>query len=52
MEVLYSPDPASFCRMTTGQVRDNFLVESLYKTDEITMFYLDVNRAIVGSAVK
>lgn len=51
MEVRYSPDPVRFCRMTTQEVRDNFLVESLYKTDEITMVYSDVDRAIVGSAV-
>lgn len=51
MEVRYSPDPVRFCRMTTEEVRDNFLVESLFKPDEITMVYSDIDRAIVGSAV-
>jgi 4-deoxy-L-threo-5-hexosulose-uronate ketol-isomerase len=37
--------------MTTEEVRDNFLVESLFKPDEITMLYSDIDRAIVGSAV-
>ena len=51
MEVRYSPDPVRFCRMTTQEVRDNFLVESLFTPDEITMVYSDIDRAIVGSAV-
>ena len=51
MELRYSPDPVRFCRMTTQEVRDNFLVESLFKPDEITMLYSDIDRAIAGSAV-
>jgi len=51
MEVRYSPDPVRFCRMTTQEVRDNFLIESLFKTDTIEMVYSDVDRAIAGSAV-
>ena len=51
MEVRYSPDPVRFCRMTTEEIRDNFLVESLFKPDEITMLYSDIDRAIAGSAV-
>ena len=51
MEVRYSPDPVRFCRMTTREVRDNFLVESLFTQDEITISYPDIYRAIVVSAV-
>ena len=51
MEVRYSPDPVRFPRMTTQEVRDNFLVHSLFRTNEIEMVYSDVDRAIVGSAV-
>ena len=51
MEVRYSPDPVRFCRMTTQEVRDNFLIESLFKPDVIEMVYSDVDRAITGSAV-
>ena len=51
MEVRYTPDPVRFCRMTTQEVRDNFLIESLFKPDTIEMVYADVDRAIVGSAV-
>lgn len=51
MEVRYSADPVRFCRMTTAEVRENFLVESLFAADEIVMVYSDVDRAICGSAV-
>jgi len=51
MEVRYTPDPVRFCRMTTQDVRDNFLIESLFKPNTIEMLYTDVDRAIVGSAV-
>lgn len=51
MEVRYSPDPVRFKRMTTQEVRDSFLVETLFKQDKIVMVYCDVDRAIVGSAL-
>ncbi len=51
MKVRYSPDPIRFCRMTTQEVRENFLIESLFGPDEIEMVYSDVDRAIAGSAV-
>ena len=51
MEVRYSPDPVRFSRMTTQEVRKNFMVETLFKPDSIEMLYSDVDRAIVGSAV-
>jgi 4-deoxy-L-threo-5-hexosulose-uronate ketol-isomerase len=51
MEVRYSPDPVRFQRMTTQEVRDSFLIETLYKQDKIELVYSDVDRAIVGSAV-
>ena len=51
MKVRYSPDPVRFCRMTTQEVRENFLIESLFSPDVIEMVYSDIDRAIVGSAV-
>jgi len=51
MDVRYSPDSVRFCRMTTQEVRDSFLIESLFKPDVIAMTYVDVDRVIVGSAV-
>ena len=51
MQVRYSPDPVRFRRMTTQEIRENFLMESLFQPDTIEMLYTDVDRAIVGSAV-
>jgi 4-deoxy-L-threo-5-hexosulose-uronate ketol-isomerase len=51
MEVRYSPDPVRFQRMTTQEVRDSFLIETLFKRDKIELIYSDVDRAIVGSAL-
>ncbi len=51
MDVRYLPDPQHFCRMTTQEVRQNFLITSLFETDVIEMIYCDVDRVIVGSAV-
>jgi 4-deoxy-L-threo-5-hexosulose-uronate ketol-isomerase len=51
MEVRYLPNPAHFCRMTTEEIRENFLIESLFEPDLIEMVYYEVDRTIVGSAV-
>ncbi|MBI9016181.1 MAG: 5-dehydro-4-deoxy-D-glucuronate isomerase [Phycisphaerae bacterium] len=51
MEVRYSADPVRFARMTTDEVRKDFLIDTLFVQDEITMVYSDIDRAIVGSAV-
>jgi len=51
MKVRYLPDPVHFCRMTTEEIRGNFLIESLFKPDSIEMVYSEADRAIVGSAV-
>jgi 4-deoxy-L-threo-5-hexosulose-uronate ketol-isomerase len=37
--------------MTTQEIRDSFLIESLFKADTIEMLYVDVDRVIAGSAV-
>lgn len=51
MEVRYSPDQKSFKKMTTGELRDTFLISSLFKRDEIPMVYSDIDRSITGSVV-
>jgi 4-deoxy-L-threo-5-hexosulose-uronate ketol-isomerase len=51
MEVRYAADPVRFPRMTTKEVRDNFLIHSLFKVGEIEMVYSDTDRVIIGSAV-
>jgi len=51
MEERFAADPVRFARMTTEEVRESFLVETLFAEDSIVMVYCDVDRAIVGSAV-
>ncbi len=51
MRVRYSADPTRFPRMTTQEVRDEFLIETLFKPNQVEMIYSDIDRAITGSAV-
>jgi 4-deoxy-L-threo-5-hexosulose-uronate ketol-isomerase len=51
MDVRYSADPVRCERMSSEEVRQSFLVDTLFGADRISMVYSDVDRAIVGSAV-
>ena len=51
MNVRYAPDPVRFERMSTQEIRESFLIDTLFGEDSISMFYSDRDRAIVGSAV-
>ncbi len=51
MEVRYAPNIENYKRMTTSELRNAFLVNSLFAPGEIKMVYSDVDRAVIGSAV-
>lgn len=51
MDVRYSPDANSFRKMTTDELRNTFLIESLFQQNEIPLVYSDIDRSITGSAV-
>ncbi len=51
MEIRYAADPVRFPRMTTDEIRKNFLIQSLFKVGKTEMIYSDIDRAIIGSAV-
>jgi len=51
LKVLYTADPVRFSRMTTEEIRESFLINSLFTKDEIVLVYVDIDRAIAGSAV-
>ena len=51
MQVRYSADPVRFSRMTTQEVRDDFLIDTLFQPDCVEMIYSDIDRAITGSVV-
>jgi 4-deoxy-L-threo-5-hexosulose-uronate ketol-isomerase len=51
MKVLYTADPVRFKRMTTDEQRESFLIDDLFKKNKTILYYLDVDRVIVGSVV-
>ena len=51
MEIRYTADPVRFDRMSTEEIRESFLVDTLFREDRISMVYCNADRAIVGSAV-
>jgi 4-deoxy-L-threo-5-hexosulose-uronate ketol-isomerase len=51
METRYSADAIRFERMTSAEVRDTFLVQTLFIPDTIELIYWFDDRAVVGSAV-
>lgn len=51
MEVRYSPDAKSYRRMTNDELREHFLIDSLFIPDTIPTVYSDIDRSITGSAV-
>jgi 4-deoxy-L-threo-5-hexosulose-uronate ketol-isomerase len=51
MNILYVSDPVRFSRMTTDEIRQSFLLDQLFVPDRLSLWYLDVDRTIVGSVV-
>lgn len=51
MKVKYTAGKNEYSRMNSQEIRDTFLMESLFKEGEIELFYCEVERSIVGSAV-
>ncbi len=51
METRYSPNHAGYQKLGTRELRETFLVESLFAPDRLELLYSDADRAIIGSAV-
>jgi|CXWL01.1.fsa_nt_gi 4-deoxy-L-threo-5-hexosulose-uronate ketol-isomerase len=51
MGLRHVADPVRFARMTTAELRESFLVETLFVPDHVALVCTDVDRAIIGSAV-
>ena len=51
MEVRFAPNAQAAQRMTTEELRNNFLIDNLFIEGNITLVYSDVDRAIVGGIV-
>ena len=51
MEIRFAPNAHATQRMTTEELRSNFLAENLFEQGKITLIYSDVDRAIIGGIV-
>jgi 4-deoxy-L-threo-5-hexosulose-uronate ketol-isomerase len=51
MEVRYTYNPDYYKKMNSEELRNNFLVESLFRPGELNLVYTDVDRSIIGSAI-
>ena len=51
MDVRFSTDPRGFRVMTSSQLREMYLITSLFTPDTIPMVYSDIDRSITGSAL-
>ena len=51
METRYSPNHAGYQKLGTMELRQTFLVDSLFGPGKLGLVYSDADRAIIGSAV-
>lgn len=51
MKLLQMSDPVRYPRMTTAELRETFLLESLFTAGSIQLTYVDLDRTVIGSAV-
>jgi 4-deoxy-L-threo-5-hexosulose-uronate ketol-isomerase len=51
MKILQMADAIRYSTMTTKELRETFLVDDLFQPGQINLTYVDLDRAVVGSAV-
>src|SRR5579871_5876211 len=51
MKLLQMADAVRYPRMTTQELRDTFLLEALFAPGQLTVSYVDLDRAVIGGAV-
>jgi 4-deoxy-L-threo-5-hexosulose-uronate ketol-isomerase len=51
MKLLQMADPVRYARMTTAELRETFLLEGMFKSGQIELAYVDLDRTMIGSAV-
>ena len=51
MKILQLADEVRYRTMTTAELRATFLIENLFQPGHIDLVYVDLDRAVVGSAV-
>ena len=50
MKTVLMADPVRYPRMTTDELRETFLLDSLYEPGKIHLNYVDLDRSVVGFA--
>ena len=50
MKTRLMADPVRYPSMTTAQLRETFLIDSLYEPGALYQAYVDLDRAVVGIA--
>jgi 4-deoxy-L-threo-5-hexosulose-uronate ketol-isomerase len=50
-EMHYLPNPAHARRMTTGELREHFLVSGLFAPGRVALRHIDLDRVVLGGAV-
>jgi 4-deoxy-L-threo-5-hexosulose-uronate ketol-isomerase len=51
MKLYLMADPVRYARMTTHELRETFLVQDLFQPGCVSAVYVDLDRAVIGSAV-
>lgn len=51
MKTYLMADPLRYPHMTTRELREAFLIDSLFQSGELRLSYIDLDRAVVGMAV-
>lgn len=51
MKLYQMADPVRYTRMNTAELRETFLVDSLFQAGSIDVVYVDLDRTVIGSAV-
>lgn len=51
METRYQADAVRYARMSAAELRESFLVDSLFAPGELGLIYCETDRAVIGSAV-
>ena len=50
MKTVLMADPVRYSRMTTKELRESFLLNTLYEPGELCATYVDLDRAVIGMA--
>ncbi len=50
MKTVLMADPVRYPRMTTGELRETFLLDALFEPGDLHLNYVDLDRAVVGMA--